>query len=123
VPILAKLSVKLPPKKFAGEVASYLLANNRTGELDSLARDLVSYRAENGVVEVTAVSAHKLTSAALKEVNQTVKQIYPEANRVIVNHRIDEEQVGGVRLEFPEQQLDLTVRGKLNQFKQLTSGS
>lgn len=123
VPILDKLSAKLPAKKYADEVASYLLANNRTGELDSLARDLVTYRAEKGVVEVTAVSAHKLTGEALKEVRQKVKQLYPAAKRIIINQRIDVEQVGGVRLELPDQQLDLSVRGKLNQFKQLTSGN
>ncbi len=123
VPILAKLSARLPAKKFAGEVASYLLSSNRTGELDSLARDLVSYRAKDGVVEVTAVSAHKLPPKVLKEVNQRVKRIHPSAKKVIVNQRIDGDQVGGIRLELPGQQLDLTVRGKINQFKQLTSGN
>lgn len=123
VPILAKLSSKLPAKKFANEVASYLLTNNRTGELDSLARDLVTFRAEKGVVEVTAVSAHTLATSSTKEISQKVKQLYPAAKQIIVNQRIDESQVGGIRLELPEHQLDLTIRGKLNQFKQLTSGN
>lgn len=123
VPILAKLSAKMPAKKFAREVAGYLLDENRTGELDSLARDLVDYRAANGIVEVTAVSAHELNSQALKEVRQKVKQLYPKAKQILINQRLDAEQIGGVRLEFPNQQLDLSLRGKLNKFKQLTVGN
>lgn len=122
VPILDKLSARLPAKKFAHEVASYLLDENRTGELDSLARDLIGYRAAGGVVEVSAVSAHELNEAALKEVRQKVKQLYPKAQRIFINQRLDADQIGGVRLEFPDQQLDLSLRGKLNKFKQLTTG-
>lgn len=122
VPILAKLSQKLPAKKFSVEVANYLLSENRTGELDSLARDLVNYRAQNGVVEVTVVSARTLTPKVLTETKQKVKQLYPDARQIIINQRIDDSQIGGVRLEMPGKQLDLSVRNKLNQFKQLTAG-
>jgi len=122
VPILAKLSQKLPAKKFSAEVANYLLSEDRTDELDSLARDLISYRAEEGVVEVTTVSAHQLTPQALREVKQRVDRLYPKARQVIINQRIDEDQIGGVRLEMPGRQLDLSIRNKLNQFKQLTVG-
>lgn len=124
VSILARLSNELPAKKFAGEVASYLLRENRTGELDSLARDLIDYRAQElGVVEITAVSARKLSPAALAKVKTQVKRIHPKARQIIINQRIDEEQIGGVRLELPGQQLDLSLRSKLNKFKQLTVGS
>lgn len=121
--ILAKLSAKMPAKKFAMETASYLLRENRSGELDSLARDLINYRAEQGIVEVTAVSAYPLTAAALKEVEAQAKQLYPKAREVIINQRIDEAQIGGVRLELPGWQLDLSIRTKLNKFKQLTAGN
>lgn len=121
--ILAKLSTKLPTKKFVGEVASYLLSENRTGELDSLARDLINYRAQNGIVEVTTVSAHQLSPAVLKDIRQQVKRLYPNARQIIVNQRLDDSQIGGVRLELPDKQLDLSVRGKINRFKQLAVGN
>lgn len=123
IPVLAHLLDKLSAKKFAGEVADYLLSENRTGELDSLARDLVDYRAKNGIVEVTAISAHELSKTAVAEVKQQVKQLYPDVRQIIINHRIDRDQIGGVRLELPGRQLDLSVRGKLNKFKQLTAGN
>ena len=120
VPILVKLSGKLSARRFSSQVAGYLLDNNMTDELDSLTRDMVSYRAASGVVEVNTVSAHQLSGTALKEVRSKVKQLYPSARQIILNQRIDPDQIGGVRLELPDQQLDLSVRGKLNQFKQLT---
>lgn len=124
VMILAKLSKELSARKFAAETAGYLLSENRTGELDSLARDLVGYRAEElGVVEITTVSAHKLSPAAFDEVKAKVKTVYPKARKIIINQRIDQQQIGGVRLELPGQQLDLSLRSKLNQFKQLTAGN
>ncbi|HEU5004553.1 MAG TPA: F0F1 ATP synthase subunit delta [Candidatus Saccharimonadales bacterium] len=123
VVILDKLSTKLPSKKFSREVANYLLSEKRTGELDSLARELINYRAEKGVVEVTAVSARALSSTAVSEVKQKVKQLYPGARQIIINQRIDDSQIGGVRLEFPDKQLDLTLRSKINKFKQQTVGN
>jgi len=123
VKILAKLSGELPVEKFAAETAGYLLSENRTGELDSLARDLISYRAKNGVVEVTAISAHQLAPAALSEVKSKVRQLHPKARKIIINQRLDKTQIGGVRLELPDRQLDLSLRSKLNKFKQLTAGN
>lgn len=123
VQIMAKLSSELPARKFVAEMAGYLLSERRTGELDSLARDFVNLRAKSGLVEVTAVSAHQLTETAIDEVKAKVKQIYPSAKKVIINQRIDRTQIGGVRLELPDKQLDLSVRGKINQFKRLTAGN
>lgn len=123
VGVLAGLSGKLPARKFTREVASYLLRENRTGELDSLARDWISYRARQGVVEVTALSAHKLSAAALSEIKRKVKQAYPDARQIIINEKLDAGIIGGVRLEFPDKQLDLSIRNKLNKFKQLTVGN
>ncbi|HET7827723.1 MAG TPA: hypothetical protein VFK97_02550, partial [Candidatus Saccharimonadales bacterium] len=54
VPILDKLSTKLSARAFAAQTADYLLTEIRTGELDSLIRDLLDFRAGRGIVEVTA---------------------------------------------------------------------
>lgn len=107
--------------RLAGEIAAYLLAEKRTGELDSLLRDMIARRAELGVVEVTAVSAHKLTAAVLADIRAQVKQRYPNATKIIIHERIDREVVGGVRLELIGRQLDQTIQNKLDYFKQLTS--
>lgn len=123
VAVLDRLSAKLPARKLSREAAGYLLDQKRTGELDSLARELVNYRAKNGVVEVTALSAQSLSSATISDIKQKVKKLYPGVHRIIINQQLDHNLVGGVRLELPDKQLDLSVRAKLNKFKQLTVGN
>ncbi len=121
--IIAKLSLKsdADAKELSSEIAAYLLSERRTGELHSLLRDVASLRAKQGIVEVNAVSAHKLTDTVLSDIREQVQEQYPSAKQIIINERIDKNLVGGVRLEMLDKQLDLSVRAKLNRFKQLTT--
>lgn len=112
----------LPTAKLSQEIAAYLLAERRTGELNSLMRDIMQDRADKGIVEVAAVTAYPLTPETLAAITREVKTAMPQAKSVIVSEQIDASVVGGVRLEFPNQRLDLSVRNKLNHFKQLTTG-
>jgi F0F1-type ATP synthase delta subunit len=106
---------------FSREVAAYLLDTGRTSELSSLLRDVVQNRAEQGVVEVTAVSAHTLDDTARADIEQEARKQYKYAKQIIIHEVIDLTVIGGVRLEFPTEQLDLSIRYRLNRFKQLTS--
>lgn len=103
------------------EVAAYLLSEHRTADLEPLLRDVMHYRAEHGIVEVIAVSAHQLSAAARADIVKRVQAQFPDARNIIVSEELSSDVVGGVRLEFPDQQLDLTVRAKLRKFKQLTT--
>lgn len=115
------LAPSVDVRKLSREVAAYLLETGRTGELGSLLRDIQDLRADKGVVEVKAVTAHPLSDAARTDIQKQVKQLYPDAKRVIVSEAIDPDLIGGVRLELAHQQLDLSIRGKLNRFKQRTA--
>lgn len=115
------LTVGLNTKQFSRSIAAYLLENGRTGELDSLLRDVMEYRAEHGVVEVVAVSARGLSPQVQTDIRAQVKRLHPDAKDIIISEVHDPSIIGGVRLELPNQQLDLSVRGKLNRFKQLTA--
>lgn len=122
---LAKRSLADPSgeAEIAKEIAAFLLDAGRTSELDSLLRDIIQYRADHGIVEVTAVSASNLTASAEAQIKAQVKEFYPGAKDIIVNQRLEPAMLGGVRLEMVDKQLDLSIRNKLNQFKQLTTGS
>jgi F-type H+-transporting ATPase subunit delta len=120
--VLAERSLaQLDVKTFSDELAAYLLSEHRTGELDSLMRDIMQYRADHGVVEVVAVSAHTLTDSVRKDIESQVRELYPAAKKVIISEEIDPVIIGGVRIELANQQLDLSIRAKLNRFKQLTA--
>jgi len=108
-------------KRLSRELAAYLLTERRTGELDSLLRDVQADWAEAGHVEVVATSAFPLTPAVRSDITRRVKAIYPQAKQVIINEVRDPEVIGGVRLNLPDRQLDLSIRSELNKFKQLAT--
>lgn len=108
-------------KKLSREIAAFLLETGRTGELSSLSRDIMQKRTEKGVVEVTAVSAYPLSSQLKQEIKDKIRAFYPDAKKTVINEVTDPNMIGGVRLELANRQLDLTVRSRLNRFKQLTT--
>jgi len=120
--IIADHTLKRGVKKsFSKEVAAYLLAERRVSELDSVLRDVQADWAAAGHVELIARSAHPLTDSVRSTIAKQVKKLYPTAGDIIVNEVLDPEVIGGVRLNLPNQQLDLSVEAKLNKFKQLTT--
>jgi F0F1-type ATP synthase delta subunit len=106
--------------QFSKEVAAYLLNERRANDLSSIMRDVQEAWAEAGYINVVATSAHNLTSEINRRIESIVKEIYPNANKIAIDHKHDLEVIGGVRLELAHIQLDLTIEGKLNMFKQLT---
>jgi F-type H+-transporting ATPase subunit delta len=107
--------------QFSQEIAAYLLVENRVGQLDSLLRDIMQYRADHGIVEVLASSAHPLTGLVRADIASQIRRQYPSATQIIISEQLDPTIIGGVRLELANEQLDLSVRSKLNHFKQLTN--
>ena len=119
--IMAQRTATTNSKQLAKDIAGYLLAEKRTADLDSLMRDIQQIRADQGIVEVNAITSHELSSNSIAEIKSTIKKNYPNAKTIIVNPVIDPDIVGGVRLTLANEQLDLSVRSKLNKFKQLTT--
>jgi len=107
-------------KKLAKNVAEYLLDSRKASELESVLRDVVNLRAAKGFVEVDAYSTHKLSDSAIKDIKTTVKNHYDNTKTVVVNNLIDEDLVGGVKLYIGSDRLDLSIKNKLNKFRELT---
>ena len=108
-------------KELSQEMAAYLLAEGRTGELDSILRDVMQYNADHGIVEVVAVDARPLSVSVKSDIENLIKGLFPNSKQIIISEQIDTSVIGGVRLELANQQLDLSIRSKLNRFKQLTT--
>ena len=119
--IADRIDLAKSEKALSREIAAYLLSVRRTSELNSVLRDVMEIRAERGIVEVTAATAFPLTSAVRSDIEKNIRTHFPTAKTVIVSESRDASVVGGVRLELANQQLDLSVRAKLNRFKQLTN--
>lgn len=120
--VLAEQSLgRVTAKTLSEQVAAYLLAEGRTADLEPLLRDVMQYRADHGIVEVIAVSAHPLTDDVRSTIEARIKAVFPEAQQIIISEELQNDVVGGVRIELPNQQFDLSIRAKLSRFKQLTT--
>jgi F0F1-type ATP synthase delta subunit len=108
-------------KKLAEQIAAYLLSEGRVDELDSLVRDIIDYRAQHGILEVTSFCAHELTDQLKSEIEKLAQSYGRDIKKVILNERNDKQLIGGVKLRLANEQLDLTIRAKLNRFKQMTN--
>ncbi len=109
------------PQDYSQQIAAYLLAERRTGELSSLMRDVQADWTAAGHIEVIASSAHPLTAAIKAAISERMQRLYPAAKRIIITEAHDPAVIGGVRLSLANQQLDLTIEAKLHKFKQLTT--
>ena len=97
-------------------IAAYVLQSNRTAELAPLLRDVSRVWAQNGALEVTAVSAHPLSPKAVAEMRVRAKALYPHVKQIAVTTQLDPQLIGGVRAQIGDYELDLSVRTKLARF-------
>ncbi len=120
---IAKRTLNVQDEKLlAREIAAYLLTERRTNELESILRDIMQYRADNGNLEAEVVTAHDVQQHVLDEAKQVLHAAYPNTKTIRVNSRRDESVIGGLRISMPNQQLDMTLQRKLAIFKRLTAG-
>lgn len=117
------LDSSVSSKQLSQEIAAYLLTEGCIGELDSLMRDVMDQRAQAGIVEVEARSSHELSPAERKSIEDIVHTQYPEAKTIQVVQTLDPHVLGGLTLSFAHEQLDMSVRAKINRFKQLTTAT
>lgn len=99
------------------ELAAYLLETRRTGEAELIIRDIEAALLSRGTALVTTVSARELTGEAREAISSLVRSEYDGVTQVVLRAQIDPSVIGGVRLELPGQQLDATVRAKLEKLK------
>ncbi|MDQ3093959.1 MAG: F0F1 ATP synthase subunit delta [bacterium] len=117
--VIAEKTLNVPKEQIVSSLAKFLTEQHQNINLDDLLRDVMHYRLDYGIVEATAVSAHELSEADMLDIKKILKTEYPDAKQVIINQKIDISLVGGLKLELPRETLDLSVRAKLNKFKQL----
>lgn len=107
--------------ELVSSIAAYLAGAHKSVDLDSLIRDVLLYRQASGIIEAVAVSAHELSPVVIRDIEALLKEHYPKAKTILVDQKLDPAVVGGVRIELPNEVLDLSVKSKLNLFKRLVA--
>ncbi len=101
--------------KVAQQLASYLIEERRTRELNSVIREIELLRYErDGFLEPDVVSAHDLSDS----VKQRIKDLL-EAKHIMLNLIKSPEVVGGLRVRTLDKQIDLTIASKLKHLKRM----
>lgn len=103
-----------------GQVQPYLLnflkilcENGTAGSLKGCAAEYRRrFDADNGIVEVRAVTAVELSGALRDALRQKLEQTLNKTVRLVC--RVEEKCLGGVRLELPGRQLDGTVKQRID---------
>jgi len=104
---------KQASEKVAKEVSKFLVQSKRTKDLSKIMRELsrLQYERDN-VQEVTMTSAHKMNESVKQKI---LKQMNVE--HYVINEVIDEDLIGGVRIESNDSIFDLSVRNRLQKLK------
>lgn len=120
--VIAEKTIHIKDEKMlAKEIAAYLLDEKQTNGFESLIRDILQYRADHGYVEVNVVSASPLNEIVISDVRNILKSEFSDAKSIVINQKHDDSVVGGIRIDMANEQLDMTVKSKLNTFKRLTA--
>ena len=110
---IINLSSTLPDSEIAKTVASYLISERRTADLDKIMRQVALIRFQNGIEEINVTSAFPIST----DVRAKLKNFSKASNDIVINEIIDKNVIGGVKLEANNFYLDLTVRNRLNKLK------
>lgn len=121
VKVIAESLVKRRPDyRFIKQLAAYLIDSHQTDKLDSILRDVRQYLQDSGYFSVDLVSAYPLSPVVINDLKIYLKSQFKILKKLTFNQKIDPELIGGMKLELANQQLDISTRSRLNDFKRLT---
>jgi F0F1-type ATP synthase delta subunit len=98
--------------KVAKQLAGLLIAERRSRDIAGLVRAVEKEFDRRGKVQVTVTSANKVDDATMSKLAQALDVKNPYFYEVI-----DQSVIGGVKASSLDKEIDLTVKGKLMQFK------
>jgi len=108
-----QIEAGVPADKIARMIAAYLLDERKSRESAKVMRFIERELEKRGHRQVVITSAYAVTDEVKKNLADMLNVKKP-----IFSDEIDHSIIGGVKARSGESEIDLTVRGKLNRFKQ-----
>lgn len=99
-------------KKLSRSLAAYLVDQKQIKQADLLLKDITAEMARRGHVLAEATTAHPLTDEQRRNITATVKQAEGAKTVELIEH-VDPSVIGGIRLELPGQELNATIKRRL----------
>ncbi len=107
----------LGAKKATKQLAAYILENRIHNQTDEIMDNIqTEYQRVHKIVEATTASVYPLTADLRKRV-QDIVAAKTGAKKVVLHELIDPSVLGGVKINAPEMELDLTLKTKLAKLK------
>lgn len=98
------------------KIAAYLIEEHRTDEMSLIVRETEIALAERGVVVADVTSANGLSDESRSAIEKFLT-VSMNARRVAFREAHDPSVIGGVKIDVAGQQLDATLKARLNQLK------
>ena len=95
------------------ELAAYLIDSGRTREAELVIRDIEAALANAGSVYATVTAARSLSDESKQALHDFIAA-KTGAKTVSFEEKVDPSLIGGVKIEYPGHQLDMTVKAKLD---------
>ena len=104
-------------RKLQKELAAYLISEGKIREVELLTADIESELEKNGIIIADVSSARELSDKTRKMIQKKLG-----GKKVYLREKIDENLIGGVKIEFAGKQVDETILHKLNLLKAESKG-
>lgn len=102
-------------KPLLRELAAHLIDTKRVKEVDLLVSDINVEFERSGTVQATVISANPLSEKIEHKIESVLKST--NVKQVNINKQIDDSLLGGLIIQTPEREFDLSIRSKLNRMK------
>lgn len=106
----------LAGRDITAKIAGYLISEKRSDEAALIVRETEIALAARGVLVADVTSAHGLSDESRKAIEKFL-QTSLNAQKVAFRETTDPSVIGGVRVDVAGQQLDATLKSRLNQLK------
>jgi F-type H+-transporting ATPase subunit delta len=111
------IQAKKNPKNAVKELAALILELRLHGDIDEILADIANeYQAQYGIIEAEVKTAFALSGALKKQIEDRIKQ-ETGSKTVKLHEVIDKTLLGGVVINAPDMDLDLSLRSKLNSIR------
>ena len=94
-------------------LAGLLIDTHRTKELDVIVRDIEYALAQRGIVSAQAVTAFDI-SAETRQAIEAIINARRNTHIIQLQHFVNPDVIGGVKLDIPGYRLDTTIAHKLS---------